>query len=190
VADNLRIDDAADVPTALPRHKSRWSFSVVWLIPLVAVLIGGWLAVKSILERGPTITIVFKSAEGLEAGKTKLKFKDVEIGIVKTVAISKDLKEVLATAELVKDFAPHLVDDTRFWVVRPRISGGSVSGLSTLLSGSYIGVDAGTAGKHRDRFVALEVPPVVTVDTPGREFVLRSPNLGSLEVGSPALSSS
>ena len=137
------IDDEEDIPAAVPQHKSRMSLSVVWLIPLVAVLIGGWLAVKAVMERGPTITITFKNADGLEAGKTKLKYKDVEIGVVKSVSLSPELQHVVATAELVKEFDRHLVEDTRFWVTRARISGGSVTGLSTLLSGSYVGVDVG-----------------------------------------------
>jgi paraquat-inducible protein B len=174
-----------DIPEAVVAPKKRGSLQIVWLIPIVAILIGGWLAVKSILEKGPTITISFKSAEGLDAGKTKLKYKDVEVGLVKTVTLSKDLGGVIATAEVVNDFDPHLLDDTRFWVVRPRISGGNVSGLGTLLSGSYIGADAGRNGKSRKEFVGLEVPPVVQIDTPGRQFVLRSDTIGSVDVGSP-----
>src|SRR5689334_14177724 len=124
-------NDPSDVPEAVVAPKKRGSLQIVWLIPIIAILIGGWLAVKSILEKGPTITISFKSAEGLDAGKTKLKYKDVEIGVVKTVTLAKDLGRVIATADVVKDFNAHLLDDTRFWVVRPRISGGNVSGLGT-----------------------------------------------------------
>ncbi|HEX2831292.1 MAG TPA: MlaD family protein [Burkholderiales bacterium] len=178
-------DNLDRVATAREQPKSRWSFQIVWLIPIVSALIGGWLAVKAIMERGPTITVTFQNAEGLEAGKTKVKYKDVEIGMVKAVTLDKDLKRVVATAELVKDFSPHLVEDTRFWVVRPRISGGTVSGLSTLLSGSYIGVDTGKSNKHRASFAGLETPPIVTIDTPGREFTLRSHNLASIDSGSP-----
>ncbi|HTI19256.1 MAG TPA: MlaD family protein [Trinickia sp.] len=158
---------------------------LIWLVPIVALLIGGWLAVKAILEQGPTITISFKTGEGLEAGKTKLKFKDVDIGVVKSVALSADHARVTATADVSKDAAKLLVDDTRFWVVRPRISGGTVSGLGTLLSGSYIGVDVGSATKPRRQFTGLETPPVFASDNPGREFVLKSADLGSLDVGAP-----
>ncbi|SFB24814.1 intermembrane transport protein PqiB [Azotobacter beijerinckii] len=177
--------DLSTLPEAEAAPKSRWKPQLVWLVPLVAALIGGWLAVKSVLDQGPVITIVFKNAEGLEAGKTKLKYKDVEIGLVTTVALSQDLKQVVATAELVKDFKPHLVEDTTFWLVKPRISGGSVSGLGTVLSGSFIGVGVGKSALAQKAFTALEVPPVIQVDTPGREFVLRSSDLGSLEMGSP-----
>jgi paraquat-inducible protein B len=180
VAENVN-----DIPEAVAAPKSRQTLQLVWLIPLIAALVGGWLAVKSIMDRGPVITITFKSAEGLEAGKTKIKFKDVEIGLVNKVELSKDLSKVIATAELVKGSDGQLVEDTQFWVVRPRISGGSVSGLSTLLSGSYIGVGVGKSKKSQREFTGLEVPPVFATDTPGREFVLHSPNLGSLDYGSP-----
>jgi paraquat-inducible protein B len=175
----------ANLPEAVAVKKSRRSFSLVWLVPMIALLIGGWLVVKGILDKGPTITITFKSAEGLEAGKTKLRYKDVEIGQIKSVSLSPDLKQVIATAELVKDFKKHLLEDTTFWVVKARISGGSVSGLGTLLSGTYIGVDVGKATKAQHTFVGLEVPPVIRIDTPGREFSLHSDDLGSLDVGSP-----
>ncbi|WP_061289148.1 PqiB family protein [Azotobacter vinelandii] len=177
--------DPSGLPEAEAAPRSRWRPQLVWLVPLVAALIGGWLAVKSILDRGPVIDIVFKSAEGLEAGKTKVKYKDVDIGLVTAVSLSRDLRQVLASAELVKDFQPHLVEDTRFWLVKPRISGGSVSGLGTVLSGAYIGVDVGKSSRAQKTFAALEVPPVIQLDTPGREFVLRSADLGSLAMGSP-----
>jgi paraquat-inducible protein B len=173
------------LPDAKPVQASRWRMQIVWLVPIVAVLIGGWLAAKAVLEEGPSITISFKTGDGLEAGKTKIKYKDVDIGVVKSVTLSPDHKRVIATGELVKDSANMLVDNTRFWVVRPRISGGTVSGLGTLLSGSYVGMDEGNSQKARRDFVGLEVPPVFPSDIPGREFVLRSSNMGSLDVGSP-----
>lgn len=157
----------------------------VWLVPLVAALLAGWMGVKAIVERGPSITIRFNSADGIEAGKTKLKYKDVQVGMVKSVSLSSDLKEVVATAELAKDFGPHLVEDTRFWVVRPRIAAGAVSGLETLLSGAYIGVGAGKSEQSRREFVGLDAPPVVAGDSPGTPLVLRSASAGSFDVGSP-----
>jgi paraquat-inducible protein B len=175
----------ADYPEAVAKPRSRWRVQLVWLVPLVAVLIGGWLAVQSILEKGPTITISFATGEGLEAGKTKIKFKNVDIGVVNSVVLSPDHKRVVASADLAKDAASMLVDDTRFWVVRPRISGGTVSGLGTLLSGSFIGMDIGTQSKTRRDFAGLETPPVFAAGVPGREFVLKSENMGSLDVGAP-----
>ncbi|CAE6873588.1 Intermembrane transport protein PqiB [Paraburkholderia domus] len=174
-----------DFPPAEPVPRSRWRMQLVWLVPIVAILIGGWLATKAVLERGEKISISFKTGEGLEAGKTKLKFKDVDIGVVEAVQLSPDHKSVVAKAEVTRDVAGLLVDNTRFWVVRPRISGGTVSGLGTLLSGSYIDVDVGNARKARRDFVGLEDPPVFASDVPGREFTLKSAGLGSLDAGSP-----
>ncbi len=185
VTENSQGNDSTDLPVAVVAPRSRRTVQLVWLIPLIAALIGGWLAIKSVLDRGPVITISFKTAEGLEAGKTKLKFKDVDIGLVSKVELSPDLSHVIATAELVKGAAGYVVEDTQFWVVRPRISGGSVSGISTLLSGSYIGIGVGKSKKARREFTGLEEPPVFSTDSPGREFVLHSPDLGSLDIGSP-----
>ena len=176
--------DVPDFPEAIPTPRSRWRMQLVWLVPIVAVLIGGWLAVKAVLEQGPAITISFKTGEGLEAGKTKIKFKNVDIGVVKSVVLSTDRKRVVATADIVKDASGLLVDNTRFWVVRPRISGGTVTGLGTLLSGSFVDVDVGNAVKARHDFVGLEAPPPFTSDVPGRQFILKSKDMGSLDVGS------
>jgi paraquat-inducible protein B len=161
------------------------SVSIVWIVPLVAVLIGGWLAYKAITEKGPTITITFKSAEGLEAGKTKIKFKDVEVGQVEEIHLSPDLSQVMVTAQLTKDAKDYLSENTRFWVVRARVVGGGISGLGTLFSGAYIGMDPGKPGKTARSFKGLETPPIVTTDLPGRHFMLKAERLGSLDIGKP-----
>ena len=135
--------DTDDLPQAVARTRSLSSLSLVWAIPLVAALIGGWLAIKTYLEKGPTITVTFKTAEGLEANKTRVKFKDVEIGEVRAIRLADDRRKVLVTIELAKYVTPMLVEDSRFWVVRPRIGAGGVTGLGTLLSGDYIGMDVG-----------------------------------------------
>jgi paraquat-inducible protein B len=165
--------------------KSRSGISIVWLIPLVAALIGGWLAWKAFSEQGPTITISFKSAEGLEAGKTKIRYKDVEIGQVEAIGLSDDLTHVIVTAQLVKSADEYLTDKTRFWVVRASVRAGQVSGLGTLLSGAYIGIDPVTSGKHQRHFEGLETPPVVTTGQPGSHFLLKAEKRGSLDVGAP-----
>ena len=180
-----REPEMPDIPEAIAEPKGHRSLQLIWIIPIVAAIIGGVLAVKAYLQKGPTITITFKTGEGLEAGKTKIKYRDVEIGTVKSLSFGADRLHVIATAELKKETAPYLVEDTKFWVVRPRISGGTVSGLGTLVGGSYIGVDIGKSNKRQRAFVGLETPPVVTMDVPGTRFMLHGTDLGSLDIGSP-----
>jgi len=182
-----RGPDLTDIPSAVAQPKRKSSPQLIWLIPIVAVLIGGWLAVKTILEKGPTITITFETAEGIEAGKTKVKYKDIDIGEVKSVEFAKDLDHVVLTAEMKKGVAPHLVEDVRFWIVKPRISGGQVSGIGTLFSGSYVEMDRGKSTTRREAFEGLEVEPSITRDMPGRQFVLYGKDLGSHDVGTPVL---
>ena len=173
-----------DAPEAVV--KVRKQFSIVWVVPLVALLIGGWLAFKAISEKGPTVTITFKTAEGLEAGKTKIKYKDVEVGQVEAITLGEDGSHVIVTAELQKGAEPHLTENTRFWVERARIGAGGASGLGTLFAGAYIGVDLGKpGGKPTRSFTGLEVPPVVTTGLPGHHFKLKAEKLGSLDIGSP-----
>jgi paraquat-inducible protein B len=159
--------------------------SIVWLIPLVALAIGGWLVYKAISEKGPTVSITFKSAEGLEAGKTKIKYKDVELGQVVSIELDDGLSQVIVKAEMVKKAEKFVSENTRFWVVRARVAAGGVSGLSTLFSGAYIGLDPGKPGKPTNHFKGLEIPPVVTAELPGNHYVLRAPSLGSLHIGDP-----
>jgi len=137
------------------------------------------------LEKGPTITIRFGTAEGIEAGKTKIRYKEVDIGDVRAIGLSDDRKSVVVSAQLIKSARDLLAQDSKFFVVRPRISGGTVSGLSTLLSGAYIGIDPGSAHETSKSFVGLENPPVVTGDVPGREFNLHGEEIGSLDYGTP-----
>ena len=170
-------------PTAEVRTKR--SFSIVWVVPLVALIIGGLLAYKALSEKGPTITITFESAESLEAGKTKIKYKDVEIGEVTDIELSEDITHVQVIAEMHKRAGAYLTDKARFWVVRAQVGAGRISGLGTLFSGAYIGIDPGTEGKPQKHFKGLEVPPVLTADLPGRHFTLRADNLGSLDIGKP-----
>jgi len=158
--------------------------SMVWVIPIVAAVVAGWLVYTTFAEKGPVITITFKTAEGLDAGKTKIKFKDVEVGTVTAVNFGSDLSKVVVTAELAQEVTDHLSKDTRFWVVKPRLTASGVSGLSTLVSGSYVEIDP-VAGAPIDHFVGLENPPVVRSGEAGREFLLKAATLGSIGRGSP-----
>ncbi|SDX20705.1 paraquat-inducible protein B [Collimonas sp. OK242] len=179
-------------PPALPplpepklSRKRDWLPSLIWLIPIVAAVVGLTLVVKILIERGPSITITFRTAEGLEAGKTKVKYRDVDIGLVQTITLSKDRSHVLANVQLSKEAESFTAADTRFWVVRPRVAASGVSGLGTLLSGAYIGADAGTSNDKKHEFTGLEVQPIVRIDASGKQYMLHSTDIGSLDIGSP-----
>lgn len=181
--DDLR--DTLSVAEPVIKPPRRWLPSKVWIIPALAALIGLSLVVETLRQRGPAITVAFATAEGIEAGKTKVKFKDVEVGEVKELHLAEDRSHVLVGIELTREARGFAVADSRFWVARPRLAGSGVSGLDTLLSGAYIGVDAGQSQEHRDSFTGLETPPVVASDVPGRRFHLVTGDIGSLDVGSP-----
>ncbi len=178
------ISSLDDLPSAVPT-RSRWSrLSLIWVLPAVVILTGVFVVIHEKLAQGTSIEIRFHNAEDLEANKTKIRYKDVEIGDVRDIHVSKDRKEVVVTAMIHRDASEYLVGDTRFWVVRPRVSTAGVSGLGTLVSGAYISVDVGKSSSESSHFVGLEVPPIVTSDLPGRKFVLHADDLGSLDIGS------
>ena len=178
MSESVQDEFMGDLPESNIQPRSK--FPIVWLVPLVAVLIGGWIGFKAWSEMGPTITITFKTADGLEAGKTKIKYKNVEIGEVTSIRVNHENKDVKVTAEMVKDIKSFLTDQTEFWVVRARIDASGVSDLGTLLSGAYIGIGPSSKGKKKRNFKGLEVPPVITGDIPGKHFVLHTRNLGSI----------
>ena len=173
-----------DLPAAVPARTLWGRLPLVWILPAVVVLAGGFVVIREKLAQGTSIEIRFANAEGLESNKTKVRYKDVEIGEVTQIRVGDDRKDVIVTAEIHRHAKSYLVDDTRFWVVRPRVSGAGVSGLATLVSGAYISVDVGASTVKRDDFVGLETPPIVTADRPGREFILHADDLGSLDIGS------
>ena len=173
-----------DLPMAtVVRHKGL-RISIVWIIPLLAAVVAIGIAIQRIRNEGPTITITFKAASGIEAGKTFIKYKDVTIGQVTTVVLTDDYSRVLVTAQIAKHAAGLIVDDAKFWIVQPQISLSGISGLGTLLSGQYIGFQAGSSRKPGRHFIALDVAPVIT-DQPGRRFTLKATNLGSVGIGAP-----
>jgi paraquat-inducible protein B len=176
------LQTAPELPQAAIGGKRR--FSLVWLIPIVAAIAGAWLVYTTFAERGPTITITFQFASGLEPGKTPIKYRDVQLGLVETVTLSDDLQHVLVTARMEKAAENELREGTQFWIESARITAGGVSGLGTLLSGAYIGIRPGP-GEPSRHFVALETPPVYQVDVPGKRLTLRAERLGSVSPGSP-----
>ena len=149
------------------------------------MLVGGFVAWRVLSARGPEIEITFKSAEGLQAGKTQVKYKDVEIGLVESVDLAPDLSGVIVRARMAASAREYLREKATFWIVKPRIAGGQVSGLGTLLSGAYIGMDPVLEGRRETKFTGLEVPPIVTLQEAGKYFVLRSHRAGALDVGTP-----
>lgn len=177
--------DLANVPEATHVPKKRSRLPVVWIVPIVAALVAVGIVVQKYLNEGPTIRITFPSAEGIEPGKTFIKYKDVEIGKVTQVNLTDNFTKILVTAKFEKNAEGLLDNDARFWLVKPRVSLSGVSGLGTLLSGNFIGFEPGKSTVKRRDFLALENPPPITRDRLGREFVLRADTLGSLGLGSP-----
>lgn len=160
--------------------------SVAWLIPLLALLIAGGMAWQYYAARGPEIEILLPSGAGIEPGRTAIRFRDVEIGVIDTVTFTPDLTAVIATARMEAVVADRLTEDTRFWVVRPQISASGVAGLETVLSGVYVGAELGPEdGAPTRRFEALDAPPLTPAGTPGRRFRLFATEGASAAVGSP-----
>jgi paraquat-inducible protein B len=158
--------------------------SIIWIIPILAAVVAVGIAIQRILSEGPTVTITFKAAEGIEAGKSFIKYKDVRIGQVTAVQLSPDFTKVQVTAKIAKHAAGLMVADARFWVVEPRINLSGVSGLNTLLSGNYIGFEAGNSDESERNFTGLDEPPFIP-GLRGRRFILKAESLGSLGVGAP-----
>ena len=161
-------------------------FPVIWTIPLIAIAIGGWLAWDTLSKRGPTITISFVSGEGLQAGQSQLKFKDIVLGTVQSLTLAPDHSHVLVKVATTRQAEPLLTEQTIFWVVKPRLFAGNVSGLDTLLSGSYVGMlPAQTEGRRQLEFTGREDPPIIEANVPGTTFLLQASRIGSISLGSP-----
>lgn len=174
-----------DLPDPVIRTRSRANPSLVWLVPVIAALVGVVLVIRAYTAAGPDITLRFATAEGLEKGMTEVKFRDVVIGRVTDIRLGDNHQGVVVTVSLTSDAAGLAVSDTRFWVVRPRADLGGISGLTTLLSGPYIGVDAGTSTEAQYEFTGLEMPPAITSEQLGQRYTLVADDLGSLGIGSP-----
>lgn len=185
--DTARTPSPAPPPPTPPRPVTRkWHGpSLVWLVPIVALAVGVALLIRAVLSTGPQVTIDFLSANGLRPGKTEVRYKEVVVGRVESLRLSEKRDHVQVTVRLDRSVSNIAVEDTRFWVVRPRIDTAGVSGIETLFSGAYIGVDAGESTRQKRHFTGLENPPFVLRGEPGRGFVLRTEDLGSLDVGSP-----
>jgi paraquat-inducible protein B len=168
-------------PEARVRQGRR--LSLVWVVPVIAAAVVVGLGWRAIVQRGPSITITFYAGEGIQSGQTRIRRKDVDLGTVESIRLSKDLSRVVVRARMLRSATPYLNDHTQFWIVRPRISAEGVSGLATLVSGVYIEMYPGN-GNPRTDFTGLESPPVLQPDVPGRSFVLHASQLSSLNQGS------
>ncbi|TWI68882.1 paraquat-inducible protein B [Desulfobotulus alkaliphilus] len=169
--------------TELPEITMAKSRFWIWLIPLAAMLMGGWLLFQHYAQRGVLITVSFETASGLVAGKTQLRFKDLTIGTVESLELSQDLSHIMVHVRVAREVLPYLTEDSRFWVVRPRIDRQGISGLNTLLSGAYIAIEPGS-GKPATVFTGLENPPITPSETPGLRILLETDS-GGIEVGTP-----
>ncbi|MBB6116376.1 paraquat-inducible protein B [Rahnella inusitata] len=174
-------DHDSPPPEILPR---RWRPSLIWLVPGIAAFTGLFLLIQLWMSAGPEVSITFQTASGLQAGKTEVKYKDVTVGLVKSIVLSPDSQRVLVTVSLMKNAQNLAKADTRFWVVRPRVGMGGISGIDTLLSGAYISLDTGTSEKSGSLFQGLESPPTVINGMPGKQFEVVADDLGSLDIGS------
>lgn len=181
MVENAELEQWPEAQVSQPR----WRLPLIWLLPLVAVLIGIWLVYDSLSRQGPLVSLRFNNAEGIEARKTRIKYRDVDVGMVEDVRFSDDLDKVVVSVRLDRAFNGRIRESTRFWVVRPRIQGMRISGLETLISGAYIGMDLGKGGAPRTEFNSLEEPRGILSDTPGTFYRLTAPDLGSLSQGAP-----
>ena len=163
------------------------TISTIWFVPLIAVFIGGWMLYYQSINKGTEITIHFSTAEGMEAGKTKIKSRNVDIGEVSQIELNTDGNGVIVTARIKNSAEQFLVNDSMFWVVSPQVSLAGVTGLSTLISGVYIEISPGESVEERYQFEALDSPPVTPVGTPGLHITLNSNDQFAYKKGDPII---
>ncbi|WP_050981609.1 MlaD family protein [Advenella kashmirensis] len=177
--------------TPVITQKKNKNISWIWLVPLIAAIIGLSLLVRGYMQQGPIATVTFKTAEGLEIDKTQVRYKDVVVGTVTDITLTDDHNSVLVQVSFKQNAEFLMREGARFWVVKPRLAASGVSGLGTLVSGAYIGVDIDDShqskAEYRNEFVGLEKPPELVSGRPGKRFTITAPSLNSLDLGSPVL---
>lgn len=177
------VDSNADVSDPVLEESSRWN--LVWVVPMVALVLGVWMLWSHFTTKGVSVVVSFETAEEIFEGTTEVKCRSVSVGVVKSVELSEDLQSVLVTLDIEKESEHLLREGSRFWVVKPRISGASITGLSTLIQGSYVELDPGLENEEkRTEFVGLEKPPSTSMSVPGRRVVLVTDQAGMLNEGS------
>ncbi|MDX1681032.1 MAG: MlaD family protein [Akkermansiaceae bacterium] len=177
-------DHSKSAPSPSVRRSRKWN--IVWVVPILALLLGGWMLYRHFGTTGPVATIQFETAEGIQAGKTEVRCRSVKVGMVRNVKLSDDLNSVVVVCELNKEAGKLLRENTNFWVVKPRLTAAEISGLGTLLQGAYIELDPGPGGgDRRSHFDGLEVPPTTNSSVPGRRITLTTKEAGFLQIGAP-----
>src|SRR3989344_5209233 len=174
----------SDLPKAKTRPASNWS--AIWVLPLIALIIGGWLGWRAYSQQGIEIQVRFESGEGIQVNKTEVVYKGMPVGKVKTLALDDEgnNRGVIATIEMNKDVEQYLKTNTRFWLVKPSVSLAGITGLETLVSGNYIAASPGD-GEPTRKFTALNEPPPLADTAPGLHLTLKAERLGSLNRDSP-----
>lgn len=179
-------EETESTPAPKPRIQRAQRWNMVWVVPMVALLLGVWLLYRHFSTSGPVAQVTFETADGISAGKTEVRCRSVKVGIVKDVKLSDDLDSVVVHCEFDPDVSDLLREGTRFWVVRPRLTASEISGVGTLITGAYIELDPGPEGGPRATdFTGLELPPATNSSVPGRRIILTADQTGSLVVGSP-----
>jgi paraquat-inducible protein B len=163
--------------------KRNRGISAIWILPIIAFCISGWLVYNSYRDAGVDITIHFADASGIIPGKTQIMVRGIPVGLVKKTLPDLNNKQVKTIVEMEQDVVAHLVEDTLFWIVRPQLSASSVKDLDTIFSGSYIGMQIGTSANPRREFKGLSSSPPVSLDTPGLHLQLTAEMLGSIQRG-------
>jgi len=163
------------------------SLMSIWLVPVIALAVAAFLIIKTVSERGSEISIVFENAEGMEPGKTRLKYKDVNIGQLSRIDILDDDKGVSLVIDVNRVADKYLTDTARFWIVSPKIGLQGITGLQTILSGSFIEIDPGKGGEKQREFKGLRTPPVITSNDKGTEFILSTSKLSNIDRGTPVI---
>lgn len=174
-----------EAPPPEARIQPRRWFAWVWAVPITAAALVLWLLFTTVLGRGPSITISFKVAQGLQPGQTKIQHRSVEVGTVESVELTPDMSRVVVHARMKRATTPYLRDSTRFYIVVPRVGFSGISGLTTIVSGIYIEMYPGQTGEPRREFTGLDEPLPLAPDSPGTPFELHAPDLGSVSSGAP-----
>ncbi len=184
---NTPAEDASSPAPKMERARAsaQARLSPIWIIPLIAIAIGMWLVYDNYTSRGTMVRLTMNNAEGIEAGKTLIRTRNVEVGQVQSVRLSDDLSHAVINARIHPEAEAMLTEDSRFWVVKPRIGREGISGLNTVLSGAYIQLEPGSSDEFQREFTVSDVPPVAPTGVAGLQLKLISQLGNSLRVGDP-----